>query len=71
MKVSTTYPPKTLGFGSRRKGELSGNWVILIFNNVVEKDLLDKTLEEFIVKDGDVFMVEVKFGDSWPRDPSS
>jgi hypothetical protein len=25
-------------------------------------------LEEFIVKDGDVFMVEVRFGDKWPRD---
>jgi agmatine/peptidylarginine deiminase len=26
------------------------------------------SLDEFIVKDGDVFMVEVKFGDKWPRD---
>lgn len=26
------------------------------------------SLEEFIVKDGDVFMVEVRFGDQWPRD---
>lgn len=29
---------------------------------------MEKTLEEFIVKDGDVFMVEVKFGEKWPRD---
>ena len=36
--------------------------------NIVEKETLDKTLEEFIVKDGDVFMVEVKFGEKWPRD---
>ncbi len=26
------------------------------------------TLEEFIIKDGDVFMVEMRFGDKWPRD---
>ena len=35
---------------------------------IVEKETLEKTLEEFIVKDGDVFMVEVKFGEKWPRD---
>lgn len=29
---------------------------------------LDKTLEDFIVKDGDVFMVEMRFGETWPRD---
>lgn len=29
---------------------------------------MEKTLDEFIVKDGDVFMVEVKFGEKWPRD---
>jgi hypothetical protein len=25
-------------------------------------------LEDFIVKDGDVFMVELRLGDKWPRD---
>ena len=35
---------------------------------IVEKEDLEKTLEDFIVKDGDVFMVEVKFGEKWPRD---
>ena len=35
---------------------------------LVVKPILEKSLEEFIVKDGDVFMVEVKFGDKWPRD---
>lgn len=35
---------------------------------IVDKSDLEKTLEEFIVKDGDVFMVEVKFGEKWPRD---
>lgn len=29
------------------------------------------SLDEFIVRDGDVFMVEVKFGGEWPRDKSS
>jgi len=29
---------------------------------------MESTLEEFILKDGDVFMVEMKFGDVWPRD---
>ena len=33
----------------------------------MDKNELEKTLEEFIVKDGDVFMVEVKF-EKWPRD---
>lgn len=35
---------------------------------LIEKSCLEMSLEEFIVKDGDVFMVEVKFGDQWPRD---
>jgi hypothetical protein len=35
---------------------------------LVDRDSLDKTLEDFIVKDGDVFMVEMRFGDTWPRD---
>lgn len=35
---------------------------------IVEKHDLEKNLEEFIVKDGDVFMVELKFGEKWPRD---
>jgi hypothetical protein len=30
--------------------------------------LHEKTLEDFIVKDGDVFMVEMRFGETWPRD---
>ena len=30
-------------------------------------DKLEMTLEEFIIKDGDVFMVEMRFGDKWPR----
>ena len=34
---------------------------------LVERSEMEKTLEEFIVKDGDVFMVEVKF-DKWVRD---
>ena len=29
---------------------------------------MEKTLEDFIVKDGDVFMVEMRFGETWPRD---
>ena len=31
---------------------------------------MDRTLEDFIVKDGDVFvfMVEMRFGEAWPRD---
>lgn len=39
--------------------------------SIVEKTDLEKTLEEFIVKDGDVFMVEVKFGEGWPRDAAN
>lgn len=35
---------------------------------LIDKNDLEKNLEEFIVKDGDVFMVEVKFGEKWPRD---
>lgn len=35
---------------------------------IVEKPVLEKTLEDFIVKDGDVFMVEMRFGETWPRD---
>ena len=36
---------------------------------IVDKStLLEKTLEDFIVKDGDVFMVEMRFGETWPRD---
>ena len=35
---------------------------------LIDKNDLEKSLEEFIVKDGDVFMVEVKFGEKWPRD---
>ena len=38
---------------------------------LVEKSDLDKTLEDFLVKDGDVFMVELKFGEKWPRDAQS
>ncbi len=34
---------------------------------IVEKSALEMSLEDFIVKDGDVFMVEVKFGEKWPR----
>ena len=38
-------------------------------NFIVDKTTLqDKTLEDFIVKDGDVFMVEMRFGETWPRD---
>ena len=29
---------------------------------------MEKTLEDFIVKDGDVFMLEMRFGETWPRD---
>jgi hypothetical protein len=36
----------------------------------VDKSSLDKTLDEFIVKDGDVFMVEMRFGEAWPRQNS-
>lgn len=35
---------------------------------IVDKDQLEKSLEDFFIKDGDIFMVEVKFGDKWPRD---
>ena len=36
---------------------------------LVDKDtLMEKTLEDFIVKDGDVFMVEMRFGETWPRE---
>jgi len=40
----------------------------LLMNILVQRDDLEKTLEDFIVKDGDVFMVEMRFGETWPRD---
>lgn len=71
-RVLTIYQPKTHDCGSKKE-EQNGNLVKfnVVIDQIVEKESLEKTLEEFIVKDGDVFMVEVKFGDSWPRDPSS
>ena len=35
---------------------------------IVDREELEKTLEDFIVKDGNVFMVEMRFGETWPRD---
>jgi len=35
---------------------------------IVTKEEQEKSLEDFFLKEGDVFMVEMKFGEQWPRD---
>jgi len=35
---------------------------------LIKQDDMNLGLEDFIVKDGDVFMIEMKFGDIWARD---
>lgn len=53
--------------GGNNQWKLSKYSFSLTFG-LVDREDLEKTLEDFIVKDGDVFMVEMRFGETWPRD---